>query len=454
MLLKPSPGDRASGCSRPARRRAVACRAVGRPQQRRRATLRAAMEAKAAPSAATNAAEVEQEIKRLEKAAMDAHLEAQALNKQQKFEEAQAKYADMRVLDARALDLTNSLGCPSCAVADAAATGVQWIYSLETLDALLAARRGAEGPAAGLAFLDPPQSPFLPGYGVGRASPYGEETLVLLRSLAAAGGLDCRAYAAMYAGAFGEGFDGYRNAATTGFLRNHSRGMAPPASGAEDAQANCVARLAPLVAAFAGHPNFMRIVAAATRTTQNTDEAEAWACAGAAVLEALIVDGCGAREAVERAAAELGGGSGARAGRGGSGGAPIAGHLRRVLELRASPHAAAVDALGRNCHMPNAGLTPLHAALHQEWLAAEGRHASLDAAAAAEAAFVDGIEGALAAGGCCASRAGFAGACLGAALGGAAVPAAWRGKAGAAGEVAELFAALNAARGGGGSSGV
>jgi hypothetical protein len=37
-----------------------------------------------------------------------------------------------------------------------------------------------------------------------------------------------------------------------GFLRNYSRGMAPPATGAEDAQADCVARLAPLVAAFAG----------------------------------------------------------------------------------------------------------------------------------------------------------------------------------------------------------
>jgi len=37
-----------------------------------------------------------------------------------------------------------------------------------------------------------------------------------------------------------------------GFLRNHSRGAVPPATGAEDAQADCVARLAPIVAAFAG----------------------------------------------------------------------------------------------------------------------------------------------------------------------------------------------------------
>lgn len=37
-----------------------------------------------------------------------------------------------------------------------------------------------------------------------------------------------------------------------GFLRNQARGAAPPDTGAEDAQADCVARLAPLIAAFAG----------------------------------------------------------------------------------------------------------------------------------------------------------------------------------------------------------
>jgi hypothetical protein len=51
-------------------------------------------------------------------------------------------------------------------------------------------------------------------------------------------------------------------------------------------------------------------------------------------------------------------------------------------------------------------------------------------------------------GGCCASRAGFVGACLGARLGPGAVPAAWRAKALCAGEVGELFALLRAARGG------
>lgn len=54
----------------------------------------------------------------------------------------------------------------------------------------------------------------------------------------------------------------------------------------------------------------MRLVAAATRTTQNTDDAEAWACAGAAVLEALIVRGCTMAAAVADAVEELRSGSG------------------------------------------------------------------------------------------------------------------------------------------------
>lgn len=43
-----------------------------------------------------------------------------------------------------------------------------------------------------------------------RASSYGEQTLVLLRSLAEARGLDCRRYAETLWAAFGPGFDGYR----------------------------------------------------------------------------------------------------------------------------------------------------------------------------------------------------------------------------------------------------
>jgi len=55
-----------------------------------------------------------------------------------------------------------------CTVGDAAAMGVQWLYDVERLGDLLAAKRSQEGPDAGLEFFEPPQSPFLPGYTTGR----------------------------------------------------------------------------------------------------------------------------------------------------------------------------------------------------------------------------------------------------------------------------------------------
>lgn len=87
-------------------------------------------------------------------------------------------------------------------------------------------------------------------------------------------------------------------------LRNTARGLQPPAAGADDQQADCIARLAPLVAMFAGDERLMGLVEAATRTTQNTDAAVAWGCAGAAILERLLL-GKSAAEAVRETAEEL-----------------------------------------------------------------------------------------------------------------------------------------------------
>lgn len=165
--------------------------------------------------------------------------------------------------------------------------------------------------------------------------------------------------------------------------------------------------------------------------------------------------------------------------------AAIAQGFETVLSLRERDHAGVVEQLGRNCHMPNAALTPLHAALHHEWRleerqrqrqrqeggggsglqldgggsgsgAVSGEGGAGSSAAAAgdqggpteeEAAYTAAIRDALAAGGCCASRAGFAGALLGARLGPGAVPAGWLARMEAGQEVARLFDQLHAARG-------
>lgn len=64
------------------------------------------------------------------------------------------------------------------ALGDAAACGVQWIYSLEALDQLARGRPGLE-------FFEPPQCPFF-DYPPGSSSPYAEQTEVLLGRCGAA----------------------------------------------------------------------------------------------------------------------------------------------------------------------------------------------------------------------------------------------------------------------------
>lgn len=106
----------------------------------------------------------------------------------------------------------------------------------------------------------------------------------------------------------------------------------------------------------------------------------------------------------------------------------VAGQLDQVLQLAATPHADAVEALGRNCHLPNSCQTPLHAVLHyeQQWQQLKQQQEEQEERQdVKQRVLVAAVRDALRAGGCCASRAGFVGACLGALLGVDAVPAAW-----------------------------
>ncbi|KAJ9525938.1 hypothetical protein QJQ45_009406 [Haematococcus lacustris] len=323
----------------------------------------------------------------------------------------------------------------------------------------------------GLEFLNPPRSPFY-AYASGRNSPYGEQTLVLLRSLAARQGLDCCSYALAFQDYFGDKFDGYRDVSTKGFLRAFARGQVPPATGAPDAQANCIARLAPLVAAWAGSAGLVPAVRRATRVTQNSDEACSWGAAGAAILEAVLL-GALPSAAVQAVAEELEWGTVAAAAAaavpkgvedGETGTAPgavdtpaeesphiassgassrlevthelagvIAGNLRHAMKLAALPPSTAIAELGRNCHMPNALTSPLQIVLHMEHRArcsitpsAPGSAAVAAVAGAMQTMYAEAVRLAIREGGCCASRSAYVGAVMGALAGVAGVPPAWQ----------------------------
>lgn len=322
-------------------------------------------------------------------------------------------------------------------VADAAAMGVHWVYDPKELDRLYGVKQSmlsaeaeaeAEAEEVGLDFFQPPQSPFF-SYESGRASPYGEQTLALLASLVDRQGLHPLRYAEALARQFGTGWDGYRDASLKGFLRHYYRGRRPPRTGAHDWQANCFTRLGPVVAAYhaggeeEGLALLLTAVERATRVTQNTDRAVAWARAGAAVL-ARVVGGFPVDDAVAGVVSEL---TDAATVLGGDVrfkelNAEIAGCVRRVHEMAhegQSVHAT-VAALGRNCHLPNSFQTPLHAALLYSLPAKGGAAEAVGAMTAAERqrVYQSAVRAALREGGCCASRATYVGACLGAWLAG------------------------------------
>jgi ADP-ribosylglycohydrolase len=106
--------------------------------------------------------------------------------------------------------------------------------------------------------------------------------------------------------------------------------------------------------------------------------------------------------------------------------------------------------------MPNALQTPIHAVIHHEWLTAQQQQQG-EASSSTSAlhsltlqkkqdVFVTAIRDVMLAGGCCASRASYAGACLGALLGPEAVPASWLQRCDAGENVLQWAAVVCAAR--------
>jgi hypothetical protein len=136
--------------------------------------------------------------------------------------------------------------------------------------------------------------------------------------------------------------------------------------------------------------------------------------------------------------------------------------MQQALDLTPKPHLEVVQQLGRNCHMPNACQTPLHVVLHHEWLSqlpqgeggaaalatgdlttsSNGDCKTLEGGSGVQGVFVGALRDALRAGGCCASRAGFAGALLGALLGPDCLPQSWAGKCSSYAEVKDAAEVL------------
>uniref|UniRef100_A0A096LR69 Selenoprotein J n=1 Tax=Poecilia formosa TaxID=48698 RepID=A0A096LR69_POEFO len=191
------------------------------------------------------------------------------------------------------------------AVADAAAQPLHWVYDLQKLKGILAQDPNPE-------FRSESANPFYRRQ-TGQQSCYGDQAYVLLESLSECGGLNVDDLKQRTLKFFGPGSEydtpvndpyrdrngprpqlpiegPWRQASLKSFLKNVDAGKEE--TGCEtDCQIDGIAKLAPIVAFYAGQPDMLEKVEQAIRVTQNNDECVAETLAAARFLEHFILTG-------------------------------------------------------------------------------------------------------------------------------------------------------------------
>lgn len=243
-------------------------------------------------------------------------------------------------------------------VADAAAMPLHWIYDTVELNAILERENRTETPE----FLDKSYAPFY-SYPIGEGTPFAEQMLVYLRSLADEGAFDPRAVADSYAEYYSAAasakrpFTSYMDLASTQFLAHFNAGRRWPHTGGDDAETNAVAHVLPVAAMRAGRPNFLRDCEDAIRVVQNNDDAVAFGLTFARMLEAVIL-GASVPEAIATVTSVLGNGTGNR------NDAFFSHGLSKMARWRRRPPFDVTLELGQACDFPFHVFTAPHLLLH------------------------------------------------------------------------------------------
>jgi ADP-ribosylglycohydrolase len=213
-------------------------------------------------------------------------------------------------------------------VGDAAAMGLHWIYDMDE-----ARRRGGATPE----FQPPGQ--YHARRRPGDFTHYGDHAMVVLESLAERGRLDLDDYRKRMLARFGDrAYDGYLDKATKWLVATRS--------GADDDQAGCFAKLAPILAVHMDDPELDARLEAAIRVTHDNARAVECGLAAAVAIRAAIL---GANPHGAVAAAVERGGEGGRLAR---------------MALEACPdHLAFARKAGQACPVGQSLPVALHAAL-------------------------------------------------------------------------------------------
>lgn len=292
-------------------------------------------------------------------------------------------------------------------VADASAMPVHWIYDGEKMKKVL------EDCKQQPEFLPESRCPFyrLP---TGNNSSYGDQTFILLKSMAENKGLNTDHYKkALYDG-FGPKspyeidlghprtkedlpLSGpWRPASLTDFIKNYDQGLDKTGKDT-DAQADGFSKVAPLVALYAGDTGkLLQEVEKAIRVTQEDSIAVDCGKAAATILEKCVL-GKSIEVAVQETLSETSNGD-------------IKDYIQKAIDGKATPHTEFVHTVGSSCRVPGNFTNSVHCLLNSN------------------GDFRDTVVMTTVPGGCNCSRCGFVGATLGAVNGLDGVPKEWISK--------------------------
>ena len=284
---------------------------------------------------------------------------------------------------------------------DSLALGAHWEYDPDRLAA-------THGRVETL--LAPALDSYHKGKQAGDFTHYGDQTLVLLKSIAARGAFDLEDFFDRWKALLAD-YAGYRDMATKKTLSRIEFGEGPATSGSPSNDLAGASRIAPILVLSGDEAALVAAAMAQTRMTHNTPEViEAAAFFTRATLHAL--HGVPVVTALEKAATDA------------DAALPIGRWVEAGLALRDAPSVTALGTLGRTCHADQAfpGTVQLLARHHGDL----------------RACLVENVM----AGGDSAARGLLAGMVLGAAHGLDAVPETWRNGLRRKDRINELLAAL------------
>ncbi|GAB6037812.1 ADP-ribosylglycohydrolase family protein [Fundidesulfovibrio butyratiphilus] len=217
-------------------------------------------------------------------------------------------------------------------VGDSLALGVHWIYDQPRI---LALHPHLDG------LTDPDPAGYHPNRKRGDFTHYGDQTFVLLASLARCGGFDAADFASSWRNLFSQ-YDGYLDRATRSTLERLDQGWTPEDAGSNSTDLAGAARIAPLV--FALRRDEETLVAAARAQTALTHRhqpvIDAAECFARAALLALS-----GQDPVNALRLAL---------QGRLPGSPLHAWLAEGLEAADEDTSAAVARLGQSCHVDGA----------------------------------------------------------------------------------------------------